>query len=147
MRLVVQRVKEASVRSNGQVVGRIDKGLFILVGVDKEDTEKDALFLADKLFKLRVMADKEGKMNLSVADAGGKFLVVSQFTLCADTSAGNRPSFVKAADPEIALSLYNKFVERLRWLGAFVEVGSFGNYMEIRAVLDGPVTISMSSKR
>ncbi len=146
MKLVVQRVSKALVKTEGKIVGKIDEGLFVLVGVYKDDLEEDALFLADKLSKLRVMADDKGKMNLSVSDVSGKFLVVSQFTLCADTSFGNRPSFIKAADPKIASSLYNLLIERLRTLGLIVETGSFGSYMQIEAYLDGPVTIVLDSK-
>jgi D-tyrosyl-tRNA(Tyr) deacylase len=145
MRIVVQRVSSASVKTEGKVVGRIKKGLFVLIGVEEGDKEEDAYFLANKLFKLRIMADNEGKMNLSLKEAGGKILAVSQFTLCADTKAGNRPSFIKAAKPELALSLYNLFIDKLRELGAMVETGSFGNYMEIKSTLDGPVTIIMDS--
>lgn len=148
MRLVVQRVKKASVSVAGVVVGTIKEGLFVLVGVTEGDTKKDSEFLAEKLAKLRVMSDAKGKMNLSIKDlpAGrqvvdGKILVVSQFTLYGDTSKGNRPSFVKAARPLVAEKLYNLFVKKLRELGVAVETGKFGEYMEIKASLDGPVTI------
>lgn len=146
MRVVIQRVSKALVKAQGEVVGKIGKGLFILVGVFKDDSEQDALYLADKLSKLRVMADDNGKMNLSVSDVKGGILVVSQFTLCADTTAGNRPSFIKAAAPDKALDLYNLFVERLNKLGLVIETGSFGNYMQIEAHLDGPVTVVLDSK-
>lgn len=142
MRLVVQRVSEALVKiENGEVVGKIGKGLFVLAGVKEGDSIKDAEVLAGKLFKLRVMADPEGKMNLSVGDAGGEFLVVSQFTLHADTSGGNRPSFINAADPKIAKGIYEHLVAKLKELGAKVETGSFGDFMEISIKMDGPVTI------
>jgi len=143
MRLVVQRVIKAKVTSvtTGEVVGKIGKGLFVLFGVGKNDTQKEADVLADKLFKLRVMADKNDKMNLSVGDVGGGFMVVSQFTLYADTSAGNRPSFVKAGEPAEAKELYEYFVERLKSKGATVATGNFGDYMKIETELDGPVTI------
>ena len=143
MRLIVQRVKKAKVtRINDRVVvGEIGLGLFVLLGVRKGDTEKEVEFLTDKLTKLRVMSDSEDKMNLSVKDSGGKILVVSQFTLYADTKGGNRPSFLDAEEPEKAKKLYNLFVERLRGNGLAVETGSFGDYMEIEVVLDGPVTI------
>ena len=121
--------------------GKIGKGLFVLVGVKEGDTEKDSEALAEKLAKLRVMSDTGGKMNLSVKDVGGKVLAVSQFTLIADTSKGNRPSFIKAAKPELAEKIYNHFVEKLQKLGVKVETGMFGEYMEIDANLDGPVTI------
>jgi len=143
MRLIVQRVKKAKVtRINDRVVvGEIGLGLFVLLGVRKGDTEKEVEFLTDKLTKLRVMSDSEDKMNLSVKDSGGKILVVSQFTLYADTKGGNRPSFLDAEEPEKAKKLYNLFVERLRGNGLAVETGSFGDYMEIEVVLGGPVTI------
>lgn len=145
MRLVVQRVSEASVKvASGKVVGKIRKGLFALVGVKEGDKLEDAQMLAAKLFKLRVMADKEGKMNLSVNDIDGEFLVVSQFTLHADTSGGNRPSFINAADPKVAEEIYRHLVAKLKEQGAKVETGSFGDYMEIDARLDGPVTILYS---
>lgn len=149
MRLVVQRVEKAKVTltmdndglSAGTVVGQIDKGLFILVGFKKGDSEKDVEQLSDKLLKLRVMSDDQDKMNLSVKDAGGSFLLVSQFTLNADTSGGNRPSFINAEDPEKAKKLYDLFVEKIKASGIKTETGSFGGYMKIDCVLDGPVTI------
>ncbi len=136
MRLVVQRVKEASVGT-----AKIGKGYFVLVGVKKGDTLKDAEMLAAKLSKLRIMADENDKMNLSIKDAGGEILVVSQFTLYADTSGGNRPSFINAALPEDAKKIYEHFVNKLKESGIKIKTGSFGDYMEINAVLDGPVTI------
>lgn len=143
MRLVVQRVKKAKVIrvDDGSVVGEIEKGLFVLVGFKKGDTEKEVEIFSDKLAKLRVMGDSEDKMNLSVSDVGAKILVVSQFTLYADTKGGNRPSFINAEDPEKARKLYELFVEKLKGKGIGVETGSFGDYMEIETVLDGPVTI------
>ncbi|KKQ98427.1 MAG: D-tyrosyl-tRNA(Tyr) deacylase [Candidatus Woesebacteria bacterium GW2011_GWB1_39_12] len=141
MRLVVQRVKTASVKVKKNVVGKIDVGLFVLVGVGKDDSEKDAQILAEKLVKLRIMADSQEKMNLSVKDVGGKVLAVSQFTLYADTTGGNRPSFIKAAEPDKAEKIYNRFIESLKEFGVDVETGRFGEYMEIEARLDGPVTI------
>jgi len=146
MRLVIQRVEKAKVVKvdDNSVVGEIGKGLFVLVGVKKGDTEKDAEALASKLYKLRVMADPDDKMNLSVTDVGGSMLVVSQFTLHADTSSGNRPSFINAEEPKRAKELYEFFVSRLRENGIKVETGSFGDYMKIEAVMDGPVTIIYS---
>jgi len=141
MRLIISRVSRASVKAKGGTVGQIAKGLFVLLGVKKGDTEKNAEELAEKLSKLRVMADKEAKMNLSVKDIAGEILVVSQFTLYADTSGGNRPSFIQAAEPEIAKRIYEKFVREVRAKGIKVETGSFGDYMEIEAFMDGPVTI------
>lgn len=143
MKLVVQRVKKAEVKTvkDGKTVGRIGIGLFVLVGVKKGDTLKDAEGLAEKLSKLRVMADENDKMNLSLKDVHGELLVVSQFTLYADTSAGNRPSFIDAALPEEAKLIYEYFVSKLKEKGIKVETGSFGDYMEIETLLDGPVTI------
>lgn len=143
MRLVIQRVKKAKVTEakTQRVVGEIGTGLFILVGVGKDDRPQYADILAEKVVKLRVMADKEGKMNLTVGDVGGEVLVVSQFTLYADTSGGNRPSFIKAAEPDLAEQVYERFVEQLKGGGISVATGSFGDYMEIESVADGPVTI------
>jgi D-tyrosyl-tRNA(Tyr) deacylase len=141
MRVLVQRVSEAKVTIKRKVVGEIKKGLFVLVGVRKGDTLKDAESLAEKLSKLRVMADKSGKMNLSVLDSKSEVLAVSQFTLHADTSQGNRPSFIAAAVPELADELYEHFVKSLRGKGIKVETGKFGAYMRIDSKLDGPVTI------
>lgn len=141
MKLVIQRVKEARVRTSGSVVGEIDKGLFVLLGVGQEDKPEYADLLADKLVKMRIIQDEQGKMNLSVKDMGGEILVVSQFTLYADTSAGNRPSFIKAAQPELARQVYERLVEQLKVKGIKVSTGSFGEYMEIENTADGPVTI------
>ena len=143
MRLVVQRVKSAKVTKidTGEVVGKIGLGMFVLFGVGKEDTKKEADFLSEKLLKLRIMSDKSDKMNLSVSDAGGEILVVSQFTLYADTSAGNRPSFIKAGEPGKARELYEYFISKLKESGIKIATGSFGDYMKIEAELDGPVTI------
>lgn len=145
MKLVVQRVKKAKVKriSDGQTVGEIGKGLFVLLGVKREDTEKDAETLAEKLFKLRVMSDAEDKMNLTVSQVDGEILVVSQFTLYADTTGGNRPSFIDAALPDDAKKIYEYFIDKLKQKGLKVETGSFGDYMEIESVLDGPVTIQL----
>lgn len=145
MKLVIQRVSSASVKIEGKVVGKISKGLFVLLGVEEEDQEKDAKFLAEKLSKLRVMSDENDKMNLSVKDVDASILVVSQFTLLADTSKGNRPSFVKAAKPEKAKKLYEYFVELLRDKEIKIETGEFGEYMKIGLKLDGPVTITLES--
>jgi D-tyrosyl-tRNA(Tyr) deacylase len=143
MRLVVQRVEKAKVISeeSGKILGEIGIGLLVLVGIKKGDSEKEVEILTQKLSKLRVMNDKAGKMNLSVSDVGGSMLVVSQFTLHADTSGGNRPSFINAEEPEKAKKLYELFIEKLKENGVAVETGRFGNYMKIEAVLNGPVTI------
>ena len=149
MRLVIQRVKKAAVTlpEKKKIKGSINKGLLVLVGVSQKDSKRKATEAAVKLSKLRIMADKEGKMNLSVKDVGGKILVVSQFTLHADTSAGNRPSFIKAAEPKVAEEIYEHFISELKGYGVKVETGSFGDYMEIEAVLDGPVTILTESEK
>jgi D-tyrosyl-tRNA(Tyr) deacylase len=136
MRLVVQRVKKAEVGS-----ASVGLGFLVLLGVGKGDTNDQAEILAEKLFKLRVMSDESDKMNRSLLDVGGEVLVVSQFTLHADTSGGNRPSFIKAAEPVLAKEIYEYFVSLLRKKGLGVKTGTFGEYMEIKAVLDGPVTI------
>lgn len=137
----MQRVKKASVSASGKIVGKINKGLFVLVGIKKGDTLKNAEGLAEKLSKLRVMADENDKMNLSIKDLEASLLVVSQFTLYADTSGGNRPSFINAALPDEAKKIYEYFVAKLKEEGLTVRTGSFGDYMEIETLLDGPVTI------
>jgi D-tyrosyl-tRNA(Tyr) deacylase len=143
MRLVIQRVKKASVEivEKKKISGEIGLGVFVLVGVEEVDTEAKADTLAEKLAKLRIMSDDRDKMNLSVKDVDAGVLVVSQFTLFADTTKGNRPSFIKAAKPGKAQRIYLCFVEKLKSLGLKVETGEFGEYMRINAVLDGPVTI------
>ncbi len=146
MRLVIQRVNGASVSTEKKVVGKIDEGLFVLVGVTRDDTKDSADFLAEKLSKLRIMADDNDKMNLSITDVNAGVLVVSQFTLYADCSKGNRPSFIKAANPKLAEEIYNYFVEKLKSLSVKVETGKFGAYMDIDTKLDGPVTILVDSR-
>lgn len=141
MKLVVQRVKEAKVLSEGKVVGEIGKGLFVLLGVSENDNPADANLLASKVINMRIMEDEEGKMNLSIRDVGGEILVVSQFTLYADTNYGRRPSFIKAADPELAKEVYERFIEKIKEEGVFVATGNFGEHMEIESVASGPVTI------
>ncbi|OGM20940.1 D-tyrosyl-tRNA(Tyr) deacylase [Candidatus Woesebacteria bacterium RIFCSPLOWO2_01_FULL_37_19] len=141
MKLVIQRVKKAKVSVNEKTVGKIERGLFILLGVREGDTLESAGRLADKLVKLRIMSDDKDKMNLSVKEVGGEILVVSQFTLYADTMNGNRPSFIKAANPTLAEKIYNHFIDRLKSNDIKIETGEFGKYMIIEPVLDGPVTI------
>ncbi|HJX45710.1 MAG TPA: D-aminoacyl-tRNA deacylase [Patescibacteria group bacterium] len=147
MRLVIQRVKKASVErvTDKRIVGSINKGFFILVGIGKEDKLEDVKVLAEKVSKLRIMSDEQDKMNLSLKQVGGELLVVSQFTLYADTSHGNRPSFINAGLPEKAKEIYEYFVEKLKGNDLNVETGSFGDYMKINAELDGPVTIIIES--
>lgn len=146
MRLVIQRVGSGKVNVDDRTVGKIEAGLMVLFGVGHGDTEKDAQALADKLSKLRIMSDKNGKMNLSVIDTKSSILVVSQFTLYADTQGGNRPSFINAGNPDKARVLYEYFIEKLKDKGIDVQSGSFGEYMEIPLCLDGPVTIILNSE-
>lgn len=146
MKVVIQRVKSASVSVDGNVVGEIDKGLFVLVGVSCEDTREDAEYVAKKLIGFRLMADKDMKMNKTVSDVNGGFLIVSQFTLIADTKKGNRPSFIKSAKPELAKEYYEYLIDLIKRSGVNVQTGSFGEYMDIEAMLDGPVTIVLDSK-
>ena len=142
MRIVLQRVKEASVAVSGEKISDIGPGLLLLVGVADGDGEPEADWLAEKAAGLRIMPDEDGKMNLSVRDTGGAVLAVSQFTLLADTRKGKRPSFVKAAPPEEAAHLFDFFCERLLSAGvAEVETGRFGAMMDVHLVNDGPVTI------
>jgi D-aminoacyl-tRNA deacylase len=142
MRIVLQRVREASVTVGGEVISEIGPGLLLLVGVAHADAEAEADWLAEKISGLRIMRDDEGKMNLSVSDTGGAVLAVSQFTLLADTRKGKRPSFVGAAPPAEAERLFDYFCERLREAGVDrVEKGTFGAMMDVALVNDGPVTI------
>jgi len=147
MRLVIQRVNKASVKvvETSEISGKINKGLFVLVGIKKGDTKSQAEELANKLVKLRIMSDENDKMNLSIKDAEGEILAVSQFTLYANTKDGNRPSFMDAELPEKAKEIYEYFVKTLKDLGVKVEIGSFGNYMKIDTELDGPVTIVLEN--
>lgn len=146
MKIVIQRVSKASVSVDNTVVGSIGHGLFILLGIHTDDTQKDVEYLVQKIAKLRVMSDEDDKMNLTVKDKNAQILLVSQFTLYADTKGGNRPSFIQAARPEIAKPLYEKFIQGLKDQGLSVETGSFGNYMKIGVELDGPVTIIIDSR-
>jgi len=145
MQLVVQRVKAASVKVDGETVGEIGRGLLVLTGVSHNDTVGDAVYLAKKTANLRIFKDNEGKMNRSVLDAGGSILAVSQFTLCGDCKKGNRPSFIDAAEPEKGLKLYKEYVKQLRELGQRVETGKFQAEMEVTLVNDGPVTLLLES--
>lgn len=146
MRAVVQRVKEASVTVNGQVIGSIGKGLMVLLGVEDTDTEQDARYICDKLIGLRIFEDAEEKMNLSVTDVGGSILLVSQFTLYGDARKGRRPSFIKAARPETAIPLYENCISILKE-SVPVETGEFQAIMDVALVNDGPVTILLESKK
>ena len=146
MRAVIQRVSEASVTIDEQVVGKIGRGFMILLGIHEEDTQEDAYYLIRKIPLLRVFEDAGGKMNQSLQDVGGSVLSVSQFTLYADTKKGNRPSYVKAARPETAIPLYEYFNEGLRKAGLVVETGEFGGDMDVALINDGPVTILFDTR-
>lgn len=146
MRAVLQRVSSAEVSVEGRSVGRIGRGFVVLLGVARGDTEDDAAFIADRTVGLRVFADPEGKMNLALDKVGGELLVISQFTLLAETSAGRRPSFINAAPPEEAERLYQHFLSLTRNAGVKVETGSFGATMAVALVNDGPVTIVLDSR-
>lgn len=146
MRAVVQRVSRARVDVDGRTVGSIGLGFAILLGVARDDTAADAALIADRILGLRVFADAAGKMNLALGAVGGALLVVSQFTLLADTSGGRRPSFIRAAPPELARQLYEHFVSLARAGGVKVETGEFGAHMELELVNDGPVTIVLDSR-
>ena len=145
MRAVIQRVAHAGVTVDGQVLGKIGKGFLILLGVSDEDTEEVADRLADKICKLRIFEDENGKTNLSLADVGGELLVISQFTLYADCRKGNRPSFIKAGAPDMANRLYEYFMERCRQYGKRVERGEFGADMKVELLNDGPFTLMLDS--
>ena len=138
---LLQRVQSASVTVNGQVIGSAGKGLLVLVCAEKGDTEEQCEKLAKKVLAYRIFEDQNGKMNKSLSDVKGDILVVSQFTLAADTAKGLRPSFTPAADPETGKKLYDHFVEKVRESGLRTETGQFGAYMQVALVNDGPVTI------
>jgi D-tyrosyl-tRNA(Tyr) deacylase len=145
MRVVVQRSKGASVTVAGEVIGRITKGLVLLVGVTHDDTEADAAYLAEKIANLRIFEDEEEKMNLSLLDVGGEILSISQFTLYGDCRKGRRPNFMAAARPDQANQLYEVFNRILREKGITVETGRFGAMMDVQLTNDGPVTIIVDS--
>jgi len=147
MRGVVQRVKRAGVTVDGELVGRIDKGLLVFLGVGNEDGEKDIQYLANKIMNLRIFEDSDGKMNESLLDQKGELLIVSQFTLYGDCRRGKRPSFDKAARPKDAEMLYERFVEYCKGFEIKVETGKFQAMMDVELVNDGPVTILLDSKK
>lgn len=147
MRAVVQRVTEASVTVEEKTIGSIGPGLLVLLGVEQGDTEKDGAYLAEKLAGLRIFEDSDDKMNLSVQQAGGSILLVSQFTLLGDVRHGRRPSFTKAAPPKEADALYEDLAEKLRRRGIPVATGQFQAHMEVALVNDGPVTILLDSRK
>ena len=146
MKALLQRVSRASVSIRGERVAEIGKGLVAFLGVANGDSEKDAQYLADKVVNLRIFSDEQGKFNLSASDIDGELLVVSQFTLCADTRKGRRPSFTEAAPPALAEPLYNRFVELIRARGVKVETGIFQEHMLVEIHNEGPVTFLLDSR-
>lgn len=147
MRAVVQRVSSSKVTVDEEVVGKVDKGLLVLLGVTHDDTSKDVDYMVDKVTNLRIFEDENDKMNLSLRDIKGEILAVSQFTLYGDCRRGRRPSFSDAARPEVANPLYEEFVEKIRDLGINVSTGKFGAHMMVDLTNDGPVTILLESKK
>lgn len=141
MRLLIQRVSKASVKVEGECVGKINKGFLVFLGITHEDTKDNVDYLVNKLYNLRVFEDENEKMNLSIKDINGEILIVSQFTLYADTSHGNRPSFINAAKPDEANELYEYFIEKAKQTGLKIEAGIFGADMKVELLNDGPVTI------
>ena len=146
MRALIQRVCRATVRVEEQIVGQVDRGLLILLGISDTDGLSDMEYVAEKCVNLRIFEDNQGKMNRSLLDTGGQVLVVSQFTLHADTRKGRRPSFNRAAPPDIAKSMYEQFVQRLRTFGIHTETGVFGAYMQVEIHNTGPVTLMVDSE-
>lgn len=146
MRVIIQKVTEASVSVEEKIIGEIGTGFMLLVGIGKEDTDEDVDYMVRKVSNLRVFEDEEGKMNLSLKDVNGAVLSISQFTLLANTKKGNRPSFIEAADPEAGEAYYQLFNQKMRALGYRVETGKFGAHMDVRLNNSGPVTILIDSK-
>jgi D-aminoacyl-tRNA deacylase len=146
VRAILQRVTAAEVRVAARCVGKIGTGFVVLLGIGRDDNEADAEFIVDRVLGLRVFADGAGKMNLVLGAVGGELLVISQFTLLADTTGGRRPSFIGAAPPELARALYKHFLSLVRGRGVKVEEGEFGAHMELALVNDGPVTIILDSR-
>ena len=145
MKIVIQRVSEASVKVDGKIVGEIGKGLMLLLGIDENDEKTDADWLVQKVLNLRIFGDEDDKLNLSVKDISGEILCISQFTLIADYKKGNRPSFIKAAKPDKAVPLFDYFKEEITKSGLKTESGIFGADMKVSLINDGPVTIVMDS--
>ena len=146
MKAVIQRVLSASVSVDGKEIGSINQGLLILLGVAQEDTSTDLEYLVKKTVGLRIFKDEHANMNLSIEDVGGEALVVSQFTLCAETNKGRRPSFINAAPPEMADNMYQQYCKILREENISVQTGQFGAMMEVKLINDGPVTIVLDSR-
>ena len=147
MRAVVQRVTYSSVEVNGEIVGEINKGFNVLLGISKEDTEEDMKYIKDKIINLRVFSDENDKMNLSLLDIQGEVLLISQFTLYGDARKGRRPSFIESAKPDIAKPLYEKFIQKAKDDNIVCEVGEFGAHMNVEILNDGPVTIILDSSK
>ncbi|MBU1148746.1 D-tyrosyl-tRNA(Tyr) deacylase [Patescibacteria group bacterium] len=147
MRATIQRVSQAKVAIEGKTISSISQGLVVLFGVGQDDTEQDLDWLVKKLTELRIFSDEQGKMNLSIIDAKGELLLISQFTLYADTNNGRRPSFIQAADPELAKRMYELAIQKLTGQGIQVSTGQFGAYMDVHLSNDGPVTINLDSKK
>ncbi|MCF6333786.1 MAG: D-aminoacyl-tRNA deacylase [Draconibacterium sp.] len=148
MRIVIQKVKETFVSVDGEIISSIKKGLLVLVGIENADTQEDINYLTKKLIQLRVFEDENGVMNLSVKDVDGEVLIVSQFTLQANTKKGNRPSYIRAARPDFSIPMYEKFVKAVEEsLGKKVGTGKFGAMMDVALINDGPVTIIIDSKQ
>lgn len=146
MKVVLQRVSESSVKVDNEVVGKIEKGLMLLIGVDENDENEDADWLVKKILDVRVFSDDDGKMNHSVKDINGEILCISQFTLISDYKKGNRPSYIKAAKPDKAIPLFEYFKEELKKSGLKIENGIFGADMKVSLINDGPVTLVFDSK-
>lgn len=146
MKIVLQRVKHASVEVEGKITGEIEKGVCLLVGIEKEDSEEDAQYLAKKIVELRIFPDDKGKMNLSLQEIQGEVLAVSQFTLAGSLKKGRRPSFDKAETPQRAVELFDYLVSQIRQRNIKVETGIFGELMDVHLINDGPVTFILSSK-
>jgi len=147
MLAVIQRVSQAQVSVDKKIIGKISQGFLVFLGVVKGDTDKDLDYLIKKITNLRIMSDADDKMNLSLQDVNGQVLVISQFTLAANVSKGNRPSFINAADPQTGEKYYNLFINKLRQNGLTVATGQFGAYMKIDLINDGPVTIIINSRK
>ena len=144
---VIQRVEEASVSISGEEISRIGKGLVVLVGISRDDTDRDVHFIAEKITAMRIFSDESGKMNRSVLDVNGETLIVSQFTLLADVWSGRRPSFTEAAASNVAKPLFDRVVDRVKRLGVGVKTGVFGAMMEVKLVNDGPVTVIVDTRK
>jgi D-tyrosyl-tRNA(Tyr) deacylase len=144
---LIQRVIKGSVTKNNEMIAKISKGYVILLGIYEDDSEEDITKIVNKILNIRIMSDAQDKLNLSIKDIQGEILLVSQFTLCADLTYGRRPSFIKAMHPDKARTMYESIIEKLRLENIYVQTGSFGNYMEVEIVNDGPVTIIVDSKK